>query len=716
MEPTDTPKEEQKLDSGLRALYRVWREDPERAAEDGGSVLLLFQGDLGAIEALGFETHSVFGDQALGVIRFKDIPAISALANVLWIAAGREPKRYLDTAVHDIKARASAPVTGAPVDGLWHADITNPVLTSVPKGTGKGVIIAIIDTGIDFTHPMFMNQLSPTVKTRILKIWDQGLTPASVSDCPDRRFLASADTYGVEFDSTKIETHLTGGATIDHRDCEAHGTHVAGIAAGGTKFIVGDASKVGVAPEADIIAVKYLDTPEKIFYKLQDGSVGTEVNWTARFRDAVLYCLRNARELNKPVVINMSFGDDAMPGDGLDDDARWVDSVMDPSHAPGDDNFPKGAVITKAAGNEADNPFVLMRIEVPPSGEIIVPLKLVDVRGTTQTRWQHCAQEYYSPTVSVHFWYRRSSAPLAVQFAVQLPNNNAFSADVSGGGKLELGFTPIVGPPPNDIATAFQPKEHGITIDHQNIPPVPHPAGGTVARSYVQFFVTPKESGGTISYHQGVYKIRIKAPPGTIVFGKGEEKFWTGGKAVILRLDDPPLPANITTPVEISMPDSLGQHVMTVASYTDLAVSDPLSSPRPAHGISDFSSRGPLRDYSDPPRPPFCTKPDIAAPGEDINSAESIHSEGLGLFGQLWSLLGLRARFQEMSGTSMAAPMIAGVVALMLEKNPNLNTADVRTALSSAPRPSVDPSTPPDSTNAYGVGMVDALTSHANTP
>lgn len=709
------PGEEQKLDSGSSAAYRAWREEPGIAPDAGISVSLSFQGDLSAIEALGFETHHILGDQALGVVRFKDIPRITAQANVLWIAAGRPDKARLDTAVADIRARASAPVTGPPVDGLWHADITHPVLTSVPKGTGKGVIVAVIDTGIDFTHPMFMSQLSPTMKTRILKIWDQGLTPASVSDCPDRRFLASADTYGVEFDDTKIEAHLNGGATIDHRDCRAHGTHVAGIAAGGTKFVVGDASKVGVAPEADILVVKYLDNPEKIFYKRQDGSVGAEVGWPSRFRDAVLYCLRSGRELNKPVVINMSFGDDADPGDGLDDDARWVDSVMDPSHGPGGDNFPKGAVITKSAGNEASNSFTLIRIDVPPSGEIIVPLKLVDVRGTAQTRWQHCAQEYYSPTISVHFWYRRASAPLAVQFAVQLPNNNAFSADVSTGGKLELGFNPIVGPPPMDIATAFQAKKHGVTIDHQNIPPVPHPAGGTVARSYVQFFVTPNESGGTISYHPGVYKIRIKAPPGTVVFGKGEEKYWTGGKPVIFRLDDPPLPANITTPIEISMPDPLGQHVITVASYTDLAISNMFSS-RPAHGISDFSSRGPLRDYSDPPRPPFCTKPDIAAPGEDINSAESIHAEGLGLFGQIWSLLGLRARFQEMSGTSMAAPMIAGVVALLLQKNPNLNTTQVRAALSSAPRPAVDPSTPPDSTNAYGVGMVDALTSHVNAP
>jgi subtilisin family serine protease len=707
------PSNEQKLDSGLSAAYRSWQENPALAPNAGVSVNLLFQGDLGAIEALGFETHSVFADQVLGVIRFKDIPAISGHADVLRIAAGSPDKAHLDTAVRDIRARASAPITGAPVDGLWHADIKTPVLTSVLKATGKGVIVAIIDTGIDYQHPMFLSQLSPTKKTRILKIWDQGLTPASVSDCPDRRFLASLDTYGVEYDSNEIEAALNGSAGISHRDCQAHGTHVAGIAAGGTTFtpVLSDASKVGVAPEADIIVVKYLDNPENIFFKLQDGSVGPKVEWISRFRDAVLYCLRTARDLNKAVVINMSFGSVSDPGDGLDEDARWLDGVMDPSHAESDKNFPKRAVIVKAAGNEADPSILLMRVVVPPSGEIFVPLKLVDGRGTTQTRWQHCAHEYYKPAVGVHFWYRRPSVPLAVQFAVQLPHGAIFSADVSAGGKLEFGFNASVGPPAADIFAAFEPRRHRATIDHQNIPPVPHPAGGTVLRGYAHFFVNPKESSGTISYHQGVYKIRIQAPPGTVFFGIGEHEFWSGGKSVILRLNDPPFPANITSSVESSMPDPLGQHAITVASYTD--TDDPFGGPR--HGIAEFSSRGPLRDFSDPPRPPFCAKPDIAAPGVGINSAGSIDAEGSGLLDWLLSLLG-NARFQEMSGTSMAAPMVAGVVALMLEKNPNLNTTQVRTALSSSPRPAVDPATPPNSTNAYGVGRVDALTSHTNTP
>jgi subtilisin family serine protease len=170
--------------------------------------------------------------------------------------------------------------------------------------------------------------------------------------------------------------------------------------------------------------------------------------------------------------------------------------------------------------------------------------------------------------------------------------------------------------------------------------------------------------------------------------------------------------ANIASLSESSSLDPLGQHVITVGSYTETAMTEFGFPVAPTHGISPTSSRGPLRDFSDPPKGPICPKPDIAAPGESINSAESRHTEGL----LHWPWWYWGVRFQELSGTSMAAPMIAGLVALMLEKNPNLNATKVRTAISSAPRAAVEPSTVPASTNAYGVGMVDALTSHTNTP
>src|SRR5439155_17034029 len=131
-------------------------------------------------------------------------------------------------------------------------------------------------------------------QSRILKIWDQGLTPSSVSECPPSALMASSptDRYGVEFDRAQIEAALNGGDSLAHKDCDGHGTHVAGIAAGGTKTTsFSNARRVGVAPEADIIAVKFLDTPEKIFYRRPDGSVGAEVFEHPRFRDGVIYCL-----------------------------------------------------------------------------------------------------------------------------------------------------------------------------------------------------------------------------------------------------------------------------------------------------------------------------------------------------------------------------------------------------------------------------------------
>jgi subtilisin family serine protease len=108
-------------------------------------------------------------------------------------------------------------------------------------------------------------------------------------------------------------------------------------------------------------------------------------------------------------------------------------------------------------------------------------------------------------------------------------------------------------------------------------------------------------------------------------------------------------------------------------------------------------------------------KPDIAAPGVDIMSADGIDTEPPAPPAVRLPPFYQGIRFTSKQGTSMATPMVAGVIALMLDKKGDLNITEARAALHAAPRPVVNPSTVPDSTNAYGRGRVDALTSHSNT-
>ena len=90
-----------------------------------------------------------------------------------------------------------------------------------------------------------------------------------------------------------------------------------------------------------------------------------------------------------------------------------------------------------------------------------------------------------------------------------------------------------------------------------------------------------------------------------------------------------------------------------------------------------------VADFSNPPAADR-DKPDIAAPCVNINSA-------LGADTDLTPAIRLPSwkdgvRFIEFSGTSMASPMIAGVIALMLDKKPDLSTDDVRARLTAAAR------------------------------
>ncbi|GHU42950.1 hypothetical protein FACS1894111_07720 [Clostridia bacterium] len=157
------------------------------------------------------------------------------------------------------------------------ASCISPLQTAAYHLTGKGVLIAILDSGIDYTHPDFRN---PDGSSRILYLWDQSL--------------------GKTFDQTELNEALKAGnesgsfALVPSRDLSGHGTHVAGICAGN-----GSASKGeyrGVAYESSLLIVK-LGTPKEDAFPR-----------TTELMEALDFVMEKALELIMPLVINISFG------------------------------------------------------------------------------------------------------------------------------------------------------------------------------------------------------------------------------------------------------------------------------------------------------------------------------------------------------------------------------------------------------------------------
>ncbi len=145
--------------------------------------------------------------------------------------------------------------------------------------SGRNVIVAIIDSGIDYTHPTFLNSEGTT---RILNIWDQ-----TIEGVPPDGF-----TQGTEFSTEQINAALQSGEQLSTRDTVGHGTAVAAIAAGNRN----DSAFLGVAYEADILAVKVGNKGNDFFAE------------STQIMRALKYCIDKAKAYQKPVVINMSFG------------------------------------------------------------------------------------------------------------------------------------------------------------------------------------------------------------------------------------------------------------------------------------------------------------------------------------------------------------------------------------------------------------------------
>ena len=194
--------------------------------------------------------------------------------------------------------------------------------------SGEGVLAAVIDSGIDWKNTDFRN---PDGSTRILKLWDQTVAPESSGYAPPEGYVV-----GTEYNRDVINLALSGDEAALRsmnlsRDYSGHGTFVTGIAAGNGQGMAG--SLRGVAFESELIIVKLGDSEQGQFPR------------TTRLMEAVNYCIMEAQKAGKPVVINMSFGNNQGSHDGTDLLSTYLNAASDVWKN----------VIVCGSGNEAGN-------------------------------------------------------------------------------------------------------------------------------------------------------------------------------------------------------------------------------------------------------------------------------------------------------------------------------------------------------------------------
>ena len=156
--------------------------------------------------------------------------------------------------------------------------------------TGRGTIIAFLDTGIDYQNPVFQN---PDGSSRILAIWDQtiqeGIPPAGFE-------------YGTEYKKEQIDEALQSEAplsVVPSRDENGHGTAVASVAAGSQ--IQQGSIFSGAAPDADILVIKLKECKQYLrdYYLIPDDAKAYQ---STDIIQAMEYADTFARSFYRPLI------------------------------------------------------------------------------------------------------------------------------------------------------------------------------------------------------------------------------------------------------------------------------------------------------------------------------------------------------------------------------------------------------------------------------
>ena len=176
--------------------------------------------------------------------------------------------------------------------------------------SGQGILVAVIDSGIDYVNADFRNEDG---SSRIRFLWDQSLNPKEGEYSPEGYEI------GTEYTQDQINEALSAASfeermkIVPSQDISGHGTAVAGVAAGNGRNSKG--VYAGVATESELIVVKLGNAMQEGFPRTTELMMGMD------------YVVKKALELRMPVAVNVSFGNTYGGHDGTTLLERYIDDI-----------------------------------------------------------------------------------------------------------------------------------------------------------------------------------------------------------------------------------------------------------------------------------------------------------------------------------------------------------------------------------------------------
>lgn len=298
--------QDSRLDPMLRGMLDRGAPDAELvrgadgAAPDAGAgsmsdwIPLLLRGDIreADLSALGVRIGTQAGPVTTVLAPLASVPALLDVRGVEAIDAPGQLQPLLDKSAAEVAAPA-----------MWGGSPPN-----YAGAAGRGVLIGIIDTGIDLSNPDFRTSAN---QTRVKYLWDQSVTgPGPSGFCCGKEYTESQINAGT---ATEVDT-------------DGHGTHMAGIAAANGRATGGGYPMyryVGIAPEANLVVVKL--NPVVLETSIIDG---------------VNYIFQKATSLGQDCVVLVAYGLDR----GAHDGSYSLDAAL--SALTG-----RGRIVVAAAGN-----------------------------------------------------------------------------------------------------------------------------------------------------------------------------------------------------------------------------------------------------------------------------------------------------------------------------------------------------------------------------